>query len=36
VTTHGILDPISNLPDSVEGFVRPEKKYDWLDEEEDE
>ena len=31
-----ILDPISNLPDSVEGFVRPEKEYDWLDEEEDE
>ena len=31
-----ILDPISNLPDSVEGFVRPEEKYDWLDEEEDE
>ena len=31
-----ILDPISNLPDSVEGFVRPKKEYDSLDEEGDE
>ena len=29
------LDPISNLPDLVEEFVYPEKKYDWLDEEEE-
>jgi hypothetical protein len=26
------LDPISNLPDSVEEFVHPERQYDWLEE----
>jgi hypothetical protein len=28
------LDPISNLPDCVEEFVHPERKYESLEEEE--
>jgi len=28
------LDPISDLPDSVEEFVHPERKYESLEEEE--
>lgn len=24
------LDPLSDLPDSIDEFVHPEKKYPWL------
>lgn len=24
------LDPLSDLPDSIDGFVHPEKRYRWL------